>query len=156
MSNDIPLEPIEIESQAIPGYRDPSLDTIEEMMDSLLGSASVEAVYGAPIKQRDTLIIPVAEVVAVSGFGVGQGFGGPEGETESTSGAGGGGGGGGSAFARPVAVVVLSPDGVRVEPVYDWTKIALAGVTLAAFAVGMLARLGSIQRRFNKMSKAIE
>jgi len=138
------------------GYRDASLDTIEQMMDSFLGSASVEAVVGAPVKQRDTLIIPLAEVVAVSGFGLGQGFGGPEGEKETAMGAGGGGGGGGSVFARPVAVVILSPDGVRVEPVFDWTKIALAGVTFAAFAVGMLARLGQMQRRFNKVSKAIE
>lgn len=156
MSDDNLLNPIEIEGQDLPAYRDPSLDTIEEIMTSLLDSANVEAVYGTPIKQKDTLIIPAAEIVAVSGFGLGQGFGGPEGEKESAGGAGGGGGGGGSAYARPVAVVVLSPDGVRIEPVYDWTKIALAGVTLAAFAVGMFARLESMQRRFSKMRKAIE
>lgn len=154
MSEENTIEPID--SQLKSGYRDPSLDTIEQIMDCLLASASVEAVYGAPVKQRDTLILPAAEVVAVSGFGVGQGFGGPEGQNEAAMGAGGGGGGGGSVIARPVAVVILSPDGVRVEPVLDWTKIALAGITFAAFAVGALARLGQMQRRFNKMSKAIE
>lgn len=137
----------------LPGYRDPSLDTIEQIMDGLHAAASVEAVYGAPVKQRDTLIIPAAEVLAVSGFGVGQGFGGPENGQE---GAGGGGGGGGSAYARPVAVVIVSPEGVRVDPVFDLTKIALASVTFAAFAVGMLARVGQVQRRFKNMSKAIE
>jgi uncharacterized spore protein YtfJ len=154
MSENIELEPVEIESQGMLGYRDPSLDTIEQVMDSLHAAASVEAVYGAPVKQRDTLIIPAAEVIAVSGFGVGQGFGG--GDDEEGSGAGGGGGGGGSAFARPVAVIIISPEGVRVDPVFDMTKIALAGITLAAFTVGMLVRLGQVQSKFRKMSKAIE
>lgn len=154
MSDDIELEPVEIESQGMLGYRDPSLDTIEQVMDSLHAAASVEAVYGAPVKQRDTLIIPAAEVVAVSGFGVGQGFGG--GDDGEGSGAGGGGGGGGSAFARPVAVIIISPEGVRVDPVFDMTKIALAGITLAAFTVGMLVRLGQMQSKFRKMSKTIE
>lgn len=149
MSDDNELEPVEIEDTVMPGYRDSSLDTIEQVMDSLHAAASVEAVFGAPVKQRDTLIIPAAEVVAVSGFGVGQGFGGP-------GGAGGGGGGGGSAYARPVAVIIVSPEGVRVEPIFDYTKIALAGVTFAAFAVGMLARLRQARRTFGKMSKAIE
>jgi uncharacterized spore protein YtfJ len=154
MSENIELEPVEIESQGMLGYRDPSLDTIEQVMDSLHAAASVEAVYGAPVKQRDTLIIPAAEVIAVSGFGVGQGFGG--GDDEEGIGAGGGGGGGGSAFARPVAVIIISPEGVRVDPVFDMTKIALAGITLAAFTVGMLVRLGQLQSKFRKMSKAIE
>jgi uncharacterized spore protein YtfJ len=156
MSDDNELESINTQGQGLLGYRDPSLDTIEELMDGLHASASVEAVYGTPIKQRDTLIIPAAEVFAVSGFGVGQGYGGPEGENDSGAGAGGGGGGGGSAYARPVAVIILSPEGVRVDPVFDLTKIALAGVTLAAFAIGMLARLGQMERKFKKMSKAVE
>ena len=149
-------EPVELDGPALTSYRDPALDTIEQVMDSLHAVASVEAVYGAPIKQRDTLIIPAAEVVAFSGFGAGQGFGGPENGTSASGGAGGGGGGGGSAHARPVAVIIITPEGVRVDPVLDLTKIALAGVTFAAFAVGMLARMGKMRRSYNKMVKAIE
>lgn len=143
------------EQSGVMAYRDPSLDTIEQVMEGLHRVGSVEAVYGAPVKQRDVVIIPAAEVFAASGFGLGQGFGGPEGES-GASGAGGGGGGGGSAHARPVAVIVVSAEGVRVEPVLDITKIALAGVTFAAFAAGMLARIGQAKRAFAKMSKAIE
>jgi uncharacterized spore protein YtfJ len=149
-------EPGDIESSAITGYHDQALDTIEQVMDSLHAVASVEVVYGAPVKQRDTLIIPAAEVVAFSGFGVGQGFGGPENESSSIGGAGGGGGGGGSAHARPVAVIIVSPEGVRIDPVFDLTKIALAGVTFAVFAVGMLARISKIRSSYNKMVRAIE
>jgi hypothetical protein len=36
---------------------------------------------------------------------------------------------------------VASPEGVRVDPVFDLTKIALAGLTAGAFMIGMLARL---------------
>jgi uncharacterized spore protein YtfJ len=149
-------EPVDIEGSEMTGYRDPSLEIIEQVMDSLHAVASVEAVYGTPVKQRDTLIIPAAEVVAFSGFGVGQGFGGPENGGSAAGGAGGGGGGGGSAHARPVAVIIVSPEGVRVEPVFDLTKIALAGVTLAAFTMGMLARLNKIRHTYNKMARAIE
>lgn len=149
-------EPVNLDGPVMTGYRDPALDTIEQVMDSLHAVASVEAVYGTPVKQRDTLIIPAAEVVAFSGFGAGQGYGGPENGPSTPGGAGGGGGGGGSAHARPVAVIIVSPEGVRVDPVFDLTKIALAGVTLAAFAVGMLARMSKMRRSYNKMVKAIE
>ena len=54
-------------------------------------------------------------------------------------GAGGGGGGGAGAMARPVAVIVVGPDGVRVKPVLDTTKLALTalGVFGAAAALSM-------------------
>jgi hypothetical protein len=44
-------------------------------------------------------------------------------------------------FSRPVAVIIASPEGVRVEPVVDVTKIALAALTAAGFMVGMLLRM---------------
>jgi uncharacterized spore protein YtfJ len=62
---------------------------------------------------------------------------------ESTSaameGAGGGGGGGGGSMGRPVAVIVVGPDGVEVKPVIDLTKLALTalGVFGAASALSM-------------------
>jgi uncharacterized spore protein YtfJ len=44
--------------------------------------------------------------------------------------AGGGGlGGGGGSHGRPVAVIVIGPNGVRVRPVVDVTKIGIAAVT---------------------------
>jgi uncharacterized spore protein YtfJ len=58
-----------------------------------------------------------------------------------TPGMGSGGGGGGYTFSRPVALVIASADGVRVEPVLDVTKIALAALTTAGFMLGMMARM---------------
>ena len=123
-----------------------SLETIQETMKSFLAAADVNSVYQKPVEHGDTIIIPAAEVVAVMGFGVGHGEGADE---EGSSGGGGGGGGGGKVFSRPVAVVVASPEGVRVDPVFDMTKIALGFLTTFAFMFGMLARL-------RKPKKALE
>jgi len=120
----------------------PVLEKIQETMDTFLASASVDAVYGEPVTQQDTLIIPAAEVVAVMGFGIGSG----EGGDQEDSGSGSGGGGGGRVFARPVAVIIAAPEGVRVEPVVDITKIAMAGLTALAFLFGLRARWRSMRR----------
>lgn len=52
-------------------------------------------------------------------------------------------GGGGGGRGRPVAVIVVAADGVRVQPVLDVTRLALAGMTTGAFMAFWLARLAS-------------
>jgi uncharacterized spore protein YtfJ len=54
-----------------------------------------------------------------------------------------GGGGGGNIFSRPVAVIVAGPEGVRVTPVFDTTKIILAGLTALGFMFSTLLRMRS-------------
>lgn len=133
---------------------------VGEAAANVLESASVETVYGKAVKQGDTIIIPTAEVLAGFGFGYASGSGsgsyqdedeeegepaeaavGEEKTPTTGNGAAGGGGGGGSTQARPVAVVVASPEGVRVEPVVDWTKIGLAALTTFGFMIGAIARM---------------
>ena len=134
---------------------------VGQAASNVLESTSVEAVYGKAIKQGDTIIIPTAEVLAGFGFGYGAGSGtgsyrdeegdevspadepveGEEAVPTTGSGAGGGGGGGGRTLARPVAVVISSPEGVRVEPIVDWTKVGLAALTTFGFMIGTLARM---------------
>jgi len=123
--------------------QDDSVNMIQETMDTFLSAANVEAVYGEPVEKDDVVIIPSAEVVSLAGFGVGTGYGiNEEGENgEKQVGGGGGGGGGGRVLSRPVAVIIASPDGVRVEPVVDPTKIALALFTTIGFMFGMIARM---------------
>jgi uncharacterized spore protein YtfJ len=123
-----------------------SMDMIQETMDNFLSAASVTAVYGEPIQSGDTLIIPSAEVLSGLGFGMGAGVGnntgqGEDGKPAQNSGGGGGGGGGGRILSRPVAVIIASPQGVRVEPVVDVTKVALAALTAGGFILGMLLRM---------------
>ena len=121
------------------------LDVFQDTMEEFLAAADVRVVYGEPIMHDDTMIIPTAEVLCGVGFGIGSGSGS---STEQSAdkpmqGAGSGGGGGGRILSRPVAVVVASPEGVRVEPVVDITKIALAALTAVGFMVGMMFRMSS-------------
>jgi uncharacterized spore protein YtfJ len=121
------------------------LEMFQDTMEEFLAAADVRVVYGEPIQHDDTTIIPTAEVLCGLGFGVGSGRGTDTDEDSGkpSSGSGSGGGGGGRILSRPVAVVVASPEGVRVEPVVDITKIALAGLTALGFMVGMMFRMSS-------------
>ncbi len=118
---------------------------VQNTFDKFLSSASSEVVYHEPVKHGNTLIIPAAEVVSMMGFGVGGGEAGQAGS--DAGGSGGGGGGGGSVFSRPVAVIVSSPEGVRVDPVFDLTKVALAGMTTGVLIFGMIGRLWSLSKK---------
>lgn len=123
---------------------------VNHTLENFLATANSEAVYHEPIKHGNALIIPAAEVVSVMGFGVGSGVsnGSAEtGEEANTSNSGGGGGGGGSVFSRPVAVIISTPEGVRVDPVFDLTKIALAGMTTGVLMFGMIARVWSLSKK---------
>lgn len=119
----------------------PAVDSVQETMSQFLDTADVSVVYGESIKNGETQIIPSAEVLTLMGYGAGFGSGTNVDNGEQSDGSGGGGGGGGRVLARPVAVVVASPNGVRVEPVVDVTKIALAALTAAGFMMGMLIKM---------------
>jgi len=116
-------------------------------MEKFIATADVEKVYGKPIKSGDTLIVPTAEILCAMGFGVGSGSGDQMDGEEGNRGEGSGGGGGGRVLSRPVAVVIASPEGVRVEPIIDPTKIALAALTAAGFILSMLFRMMRGPRR---------
>lgn len=115
-----------------------------DLMTDLINTARPEAVFGEPRTVGDFTVITAAEVKVGMGYGFGAGGGsGPaedEGdesqETPTEDGFGGGGGGGGVSGGRPVAAIIASPDGVRVEPIIDLTTIGLA--CLAALG-GLLA-----------------
>jgi uncharacterized spore protein YtfJ len=121
-----------------------AIGVVQETIEYFLEAASVDRVYGEPIQHGETMIIPTAEVLGVLGFGAGYGSGqstSRDQDAGENTGSGGGGGGGGRIFSRPVAVVVSSPEGVRVHEVMDPTKIALAAITASGFMVSMLLKM---------------
>lgn len=144
---------VNLESQDI----SQGVENIHNSIDNFVDSGGVEAVYGKPIKSGDVTIIPTAEVFCGIGFGLGMGMGTfkPDADDEvetlesedkqesgpPSEGAGMGGGGGGYTFSRPVALVISSPDGVRVEPILDRTKLIIATLTTVGFMVGMMGRM---------------
>jgi len=116
----------------------PNLEPIEKMVDGL----GVGAVFGEPIREGGVTVVPVAEVRFAFGYGYGSGRGRGE-ETEggpstAEEGSGGGSGAGGRASAK--GYVRISDDEVRFEPVLDVTRIALAGIALAAWSVFWISR----------------
>jgi uncharacterized spore protein YtfJ len=119
---------------------DPTQETINDTIAHFLSTADVDTVYGQPIRKGDTLIIPTAEVLSTLGFGASHGV---MNRKEDKGGKWSGGGGGGRTFSRPVAVIVASPEGVRVTPVFDTTKIILAGLTALGFMFSTLLRMRS-------------
>jgi uncharacterized spore protein YtfJ len=125
------------------------VQTVQTTMDKFLGAANVEAVYAPPIREGDHIVIPAAEVLSIAGFGLGAGSG-SQGTSEYENAAGGGGGGGGRVLSRPVAAIVISQTGVRVEPIVDVTKIVLAMFTTLGFMAAMYNRMRSTKPpRFN-------
>ena len=100
--------------------------------------ATAAACFGEPITSGDRTAIPVAQVSYGMGFGYGSG-----GERPSKEGSfslGGGGGGGGGSNSRAIAVIEISPDGVKVLPIHDHTSVTLAGITLGGTVVALVSR----------------
>jgi uncharacterized spore protein YtfJ len=120
-------------------------------------------------------VIPAAEVASGGGFGSGMGFAMPQKRSkngaasslaagqaavqsdeaaggaagaagQAVPGAGGGGGGGGGAMARPVAAIVVGPDGVYVRPVLDFTKLAITALGAFGAAAALTVRLWAKRR----------
>lgn len=123
-----------------------ALNTMQNTLDKFLSSANVEAVYGPSVSEGEYTVIPAAEVLSIVGFGLGSGGGSQGAAADENEGSGSGGGGGGRVLARPVAAIVLSPAGVRVEPVVDVTKIVLAVFTTLGFMVAMFTRMSGTRQ----------
>jgi uncharacterized spore protein YtfJ len=119
------------------GWEDEGMRAIEQVMSRLLDRVRAETVFDSFVERDNTIIIPCAEVV----FGMGMGVGSGESDEQDDESSGGGGGGGGGGRGRPVAAIVVTPDQVRVEPIVDVTKIALAALTTFGFVAYWLARL---------------
>ncbi len=109
--------------------------SISEALTGLFGAASPETLFSVPARAGDDLIINAVAWERAGGFG----FGGGQGQGEAgEGGSGAGGGGGGLSQGRPVAVIRVTPTGVEVTPVIDFTKI---GVTLLLGLVGVWSAL---------------
>jgi len=82
--------------------------TLEEIEKVL----TTRTVVGEPITVEDKTLIPLISI----GFGFAAGGGSGKGEAKQ-KGEGAGGGTGGGAWVRPIAVIIIDKEGVRVEPV---------------------------------------
>jgi uncharacterized spore protein YtfJ len=146
MAKDKPVNAKAVERRGIAAWQ-----SVMERFDRLFDAAGHKAVFAEPILAEGRTVIGAAEVM----IGVGGGGGGSfptgekpaadvevgEGEDAAANNDNFGGGGGGGAFSRPVAIIVIDEGGVRVEPVVDATKVALAGITAFGSMIFMVARM---------------
>ena len=127
-----------------------SQEQARELVEKLFSVAEPGAVFGEPVQVGEHTVITASEVTVGMGFGSGGGFGsGSQAEEDGEgnqegSGGGFGSGGGGGAGGRPVAAIIAGPDGVRIEPIVDVTKLGLAALTT----------LGGMFLALNRMRKA--
>ena len=81
---------------------------------------TTRTVVGEPITVEGATLIPLVSV----GFGFGAGGGEGKGEAKQ-KGEGAGGGTGGGAFVKPIAVVIIDKEGVRIEPILGGLATAI-------------------------------
>jgi uncharacterized spore protein YtfJ len=121
--------------------------TNQESANALIGRlfdiTRPDTVYSQPITVGEHTIITASEYMAGMGVGYGSGGGMNVPEEPENVGFGGGGGGGGTTLARPVATIIISPSGVRVEPIVDVTKIAITLFTALGAMVLALRKMKS-------------
>lgn len=110
-------------------------DTIEQAR----GTANWEAAFGEPQVHEDRTIIPVARVGYAFGLGFGSGTS-PVDEEDEPALAAEGGGVGGGALARPMGVIVVTPESVYFEEVRDEGKIAIFAFVMVTLSVFQIAK----------------
>ena len=121
-----------------------------KLLEKVLAAAHPGAVFGQPVEAGGYTLITASEVTSGGGFGMGRARGpvpkpdtkgSPPTEAPSPAGRppirGSGLGGGGGSMGRPVAIIVIGPNGVTVRPVVDITKVALAALTASAAMLGV-------------------
>jgi uncharacterized spore protein YtfJ len=134
----------------------PSVDSTGQTLSRLVTVARADAIFGQAVVNGDTTVIPCSEVFVGMGMGSGSG---PIDEKGNPT--GGGSGGGGGARGRPVAAIVITNEGVRVEPIFDLTRIVLASLTTGAFILFWVGRLSLMKGNrkgpsFSQFRRAIE
>lgn len=113
-----------------------SLNRLFDLVDKARDNAQVQAAFGQPHVVGDKTLIPVAKV----GYGFGLGFGSEAESPEEQGEPAVGGGGGGGSSAKPLGVIVVTPEGVCFEETEDSSKIALSGMAMVAFIAFQVAK----------------
>lgn len=105
-------------------------DAVNLFFESMATAIGVETVFGEPITAGNQVVIPVAESSMGGGVGMTY-FPDEQGRMQQRVMRAGAGGGGG-ANTRPVAAIVISPEGVKVKTIIDVNRLALTGITSTA------------------------
>ncbi len=108
---------------------------------AMVEKMNVGAVFGDPIREGETILVPVALVKTRFGFGSGYGrkAAKPEDDPEQQPG-GGGSGAGAAGVARPLGFIRLGPGGPKFEYLVDATRIAVTALIVGGWTVYWIAK----------------
>ena len=125
---------------------------LERALNQITQAARAQAVFGEPVQRGDYTVIPCARVSVGLGLGGGSGAGprakGEQGQAQGQAqGQGEGAGGGGGATSRPMAAIVISPRGVRVQPIVDATRVVVTSLVTAGMMAAAIMSLGASRRQ---------
>ena len=95
-------------------------DLIRTTMSEIEKAINVKTVVGEPICIEGATLIPLISI----GFGFGAGGGSGKGEAKQ-KGEGEGGGTGGGAWVKPIAIIIIDKEGVRIEPIRGGLSTAI-------------------------------
>jgi uncharacterized spore protein YtfJ len=127
------------------------MEDVEKLVKTTLGEIEkvldAKTVVGEPITIEGTTLIPLMSV----GFGFAAGGGSGKGETKEAT-EGGGSGSGGGAGVRPIAIIVIDKDGVRIEPIKGGmtTAIEKLSETIPDIAAKLTERWGERKKEKGK------
>jgi uncharacterized spore protein YtfJ len=116
---------------------------VEQALGRLTETATGESVFGPPMERGEITLIPCSELSMALGAGGGNN---PTKDQRKPA-AGDGLGGGGGMKKRPLAIIVVKGDGVRVQPIVDVNKMVRAVFITLGIALVLLTRLRRGQRR---------
>ncbi|MFL1380186.1 MULTISPECIES: hypothetical protein [unclassified Nocardiopsis] len=124
--------------------RHPAVAALSGLIDRTGGSARAETVFGAPISNGATTVVPVARVAALTLMGGGSG--------RFLATGGDGAGGVGAVRARPAGFLVLDASGARYEGIRQPVTalvlpLAVIGAVVATRIVGVSLREARRRRR---------
>ena len=117
---------------------EPRSPDLTPQLTAIFGEAEPGTIFSKPETVGDGLVFTASAWERAGGFGFGSGYGSADGDASAGSG-----GGGGASQGRPVAVIRVSPDGIQVKPVLDFTKIGITVVMAFVGALGIQRRLGA-------------
>lgn len=122
------------------------MEEVQNLVKTCLGEIerilSTKSVVGEPMTVEDNTLIPLVSIGFVFGAGGGSG----KGRKEQGEGTGGGTGGGGG--IRPVGVIVVNKEGVRIEPIKR--GIAPVAERIADIVANIMEKRGEKKREQKK------
>lgn len=106
--------------------------SVTSPIEAMIRQIGIDKVYGSPIRDGDTTVVPVAELRTGFGFGSGSG---PDAGQESR-----GEGGGAGLRMTPRGYIEITADGVRYRSIYDLKTFVIGGAFVGWLVYRLLKR----------------